>query len=58
MGEPSTISIELNLNESGTLCSILMQQILKSDGTEKQPLWVMALYTKLAVANDKLRGHD
>lgn len=57
MAEP-TVPVELTFNESGTLCSILMQQILKSGGTEAQPVWVLELYTKLAIANDKLRGHD
>lgn len=57
MDEP-TVSLELNLNETGTLCNILMRTILAAGGTEKQPAWVMELYTKLAVANDKLRGHD
>lgn len=57
MPEPTT-PVELNLNESGTLCHLLMQSILAAGGTEKQPAWVLELYTKLAVANDKLRGHD
>jgi hypothetical protein len=60
MAEPTepTAPIELTLQESGTLCNILLQQILKTGGPEKQPPWVVQLYTKLAVANDKLRGHD
>ena len=57
MTEPTT-PVELTLQESGTLCNILMRTILAAGGTEKQPAWVMELYTKLAVANDKLRGHD
>ena len=55
MTEP-TVSLELNLNETGTLCHILMARILDAGGTENQPAWVLELYTKLAVANDKLRG--
>lgn len=57
MTEPTT-PVELTLQESGTLCNILLQQILKSGGTDNQPTWVIELYTKLAVASDKLRGHD
>lgn len=53
-----TATVELNLNESGTLCHVLMRAILASGGTEKQPQWIIDLYTKLAVANDKLRYPD
>ena len=54
MSEP-TSTVELTLVESGTLCSLLMQSILNAGGTSNQPAWVLDLYTKLAVANDKLR---
>jgi hypothetical protein len=59
-----TEPVELTLNESGTLCHLLMQaMIVGPDGksnpanVDKQPAWIVALYEKLAAANDKLRGH-
>lgn len=55
MAHEPTSTIELTLNESGTLCNLLMRSILDAGGTSKQPQWVLDLYTKLAVANDKLR---
>ena len=57
MSEP-TINVELNLNETGTLCHLLMQTFLRSGGTSNQPSWAIELYTKLATANDKLMYPD
>jgi hypothetical protein len=53
-----TTNVELDLNESGTLCNLLMRAILQSGGTASQPPWVIDLYTKLATANDKLMYLD
>ena len=53
-----TEPVESTLSESGTLCQLLMESILKSGGTASVPAWVLELYTKLAIANDKLRGHS
>lgn len=53
-----TEPVHLTFNESGTLCHLLMRGIVDSGGTTKQPEWVIELYTKLAVANDKLRDQQ
>jgi hypothetical protein len=52
--EPKVI-VKLNLNESGTLCNMMMRAFATSGGYENQPVWVQVLYTKLANANDRLR---
>ena len=47
--------VSLTLNESGTLCNLLMRGIVQ---TNNPPEWILDLYEKLANANDKLRGHS
>jgi hypothetical protein len=49
-----TVTVTLNTSESGTLCHVLMKAINDSGGIYKQPEWIIALYNKLADANDKL----
>ena len=48
------IPVKLTLMESGTLCHVLMDKFLACGGLEAQPPWVIQLYEKIAVANDKL----
>lgn len=57
MKEP-TVKVPLTLEESGTLCHILMGTFLSSGGINKQPEWALDLYQKLAKANDKLMGKE
>lgn len=51
-----TERVELNLEESGWLCHLVMQQILQLDKTPTVQQRAQALWTKLADANDKLMG--
>jgi hypothetical protein len=51
-----TLPVDLTLTESGILCHVLMRAILDSGGLHKQPQYILALYEKLALVNDKLMG--
>ena len=45
--------VKLNLQESGTLCHLLMANFILHGGPSNQPQWALDLYAKLAEANDK-----
>lgn len=52
--------VELDLNETGFLCNMVMQAFVKTDpphddeGNLLMPEWLYALYQKLSVANDEM----
>lgn len=52
--QEKTSTVELTLNESGTLINLLMRLVNESGGVHHQHKWVIDLHKKLAVANDKL----
>ena len=45
---------KLDLQESGTLCHMMLHAFDSAGGIRNQPLWLLALYEKLAALNDKL----
>lgn len=51
-----TEPVELNLEESGWLCHLVMEQILKLKSEPHLLRRVEMLWRKLADANDKLMG--
>ena len=55
MNRNPMVKVELNLQESGTLCNTLMAAMVKTP-RDKVPKYITALYIKLAKANDKLMG--
>ena len=59
MTEPEE-TIALNLEESGTLCHMLLKAIMDLERAETEPLQftqrMRVLYFKLTTANDKLRA--
>jgi len=48
-----TVTIELNLNESGTLCHLMTKAAMEDSGY--MPIWWCKLHQKLMDGNDKLR---
>ena len=48
------MKVDLDLNETGYLCNLIMMRILNPGGTMHVPAWLVDLYTKLAAANDDL----
>tara|TARA_R110000868_G_scaffold5782_1_gene33938 strand:- start:17287 stop:17517 length:231 start_codon:yes stop_codon:yes gene_type:complete len=60
----NTKQIELNLNETGFLCNMIMGAYLKTnppidkDGNIPMPEWLHNLYQKLAVANDQMMAEE
>ena len=56
----STRTIELDLNETGFLCNMIMTVYTASDpprdtaGNMIMPVWLYALYAKLATINDQM----
>jgi hypothetical protein len=55
--QSETVTIELNLQESGTLCHALMRMLMDCGYPGKpQPAWAILLYEKLGRANDQIMG--
>jgi hypothetical protein len=51
------VTLELNLQESGTLCHAFMRMLMDCGYPGKpQPAWALQLYDKLATANDQIMG--
>lgn len=51
MNAEKTVTVRLNLNESGFLCNLMMEKMAGRD----VPKWALDLYERLAKANDRLR---
>ena len=51
-----TAPVKLTLQESGTLCHLVMREINICGGPDQVLPWVIELYEKLAKQNDKLMG--
>lgn len=54
-GKEKLVNVALTFNESGILCSTLMQAINMSGGLDNVPAYILVLYEKLAKANDEAR---
>lgn len=50
-----TVNVALTFNESGILCSTLMQAINMSGGLNNVPAYILVLFVKPAKANDEAR---
>lgn len=50
------LPVNLDTQESDTLCRLLMEKFILSGGLEKQPAWALDLYEKIARVNDSLLG--
>jgi len=56
MSRPKTVTIELDLNESGTLCHLMTRESLNDGGL--MPVWWCRLHQKLMDTNDAMRGQN
>lgn len=59
----TTRSIDLNLNETGFLCNLITNAIIRvapptADGSVEMPFWLGELFMKLAQANDQMMAEE